>query len=196
MAVVVGLAAAGEIKHQQIFRARQGQVDPLAVGGEACSERVGDDLAAVADAWQVDLQKELFSFIDPLFLLIEIDDGDGRKDGALKLEGVIEAPQHMRQPGLAAIGGEGDAIEQARQSLRVARRVAMGLGQGNELGLGKRRSFGAVAKLGEIIDGELAGHGVGEQQAIVVGQGQPAGCLGSGHFQLQLARCVVGLQAS
>ncbi len=72
----------------------------------------------------------------------------------------------------------------------------MGLGQGDEFGLGQGGALGAVAKLGEIIDGELAGHGVGEQQAIIVGQRQSAGCLCSGHIQLQLARCVIGLQAT
>ncbi len=72
----------------------------------------------------------------------------------------------------------------------------MGFSQSNELGLGKRRSLGAVAKLGEIIDGELACHGVGEQQAIVVGQGQSTGSLGSFCIQLEVARGVVGLQAS
>ncbi len=58
--VVVGLAAAGEVKHQQIFRASQRQIDSLAIGGKARRERVGDDLAAVADAWQIDLQKSCF----------------------------------------------------------------------------------------------------------------------------------------
>ena len=57
VAVAVLLAAARQVEYQQILRARQGQVDPLAVGGEARRERVGDDLAAVADAGQVDLQK-------------------------------------------------------------------------------------------------------------------------------------------
>ena len=103
--VAVGFAAARQVEHQQIFRARQGQIDPFAIGGEARGEGVGDDLAAVADAGQIDLQEELLSFIHPLFLLIQIYDGDGRKDCALKLEGVIEAPEHMRQPGFAAIGG-------------------------------------------------------------------------------------------
>ncbi|MNK69087.1 hypothetical protein D3C87_884670 [compost metagenome] len=37
---------------------------------------------------------------------------------------------------------------------------------------------------------------MGEQQAIIVGQRQPAGCLGDGHIQLELARAVVGLQAA
>ncbi|MNY07651.1 hypothetical protein D3C86_1404660 [compost metagenome] len=134
--VAVGFTAARQVEHQQIFRARQGQIDPFAIGGEARGEGVGDDLAAVADVWQVDLQKELLSFIYPLFLLIEIDDGDRREDGALELEGVVEAPEHVRQPGFAAIGGEGDAVQQARQSLGVARRVAVGLRQGDELGLG------------------------------------------------------------
>ncbi|MNH17908.1 hypothetical protein D3C79_775960 [compost metagenome] len=55
VAVAVGFAAARQVKHQQILRARQGQVDPLAVGGEARRKRIGDDLAAVADAGQVDL---------------------------------------------------------------------------------------------------------------------------------------------
>ncbi|MOA52159.1 hypothetical protein D3C78_1754060 [compost metagenome] len=53
--VAVGFAAAREIKHQQILGARQGQIDPFAIGGEARREGVGDDLAAVAEAWQVDL---------------------------------------------------------------------------------------------------------------------------------------------
>ena len=72
MAVAVLLAAARQVEHQQIFGTRQRQVDPLAVGGEARREQVGDDLAAVADAGQVDLQEELLSFIDPLLLFIEI----------------------------------------------------------------------------------------------------------------------------
>ncbi len=72
----------------------------------------------------------------------------------------------------------------------------MGLGQGDESGLGQSGALGAVAEFGEIIDGELARHGMGEQQAIIVGQSEPAGCLCSDHIQLQLARCVVGLQAS
>ncbi|MNS62609.1 hypothetical protein D3C72_956780 [compost metagenome] len=199
--VAVGFAAARQVKYQQILRARQGQIDPLAIGGEARCERIGDDLAAVADAGQVDLQEELLSFIYPLFLFIEIYDGDRREDGALELEGVVEAPEHVRQPGFAAIGGEGDAVQQARQSLGVARRVAVGLRQGDELGLGQDGleqggTLGAIAKLGEIIDGELAGHGVGEQQAIVVGQGKPAGRLGSLCIQLELARAVIGLQTT
>ncbi|MNR22625.1 hypothetical protein D3C85_1395890 [compost metagenome] len=36
---------------------------------------------------------------------------------------------------------------------------------------------------------------MGEQQAIVVGQRQSAGCLGDGHIQQELARAVVGLKA-
>ncbi|MNM40834.1 hypothetical protein D3C81_516410 [compost metagenome] len=196
VAVAVLLAAAREVEHQQVLGARQGQIDTLAVGGEARRERVGNDLAAVADVWQVDLQKELLSFIYPLFLLIEIDDGDRREDGALKLEGVVETPQHMGQPGFAAIGGEGDAIEQARQALGVAWCGAVGLGQGDEAGFGQGRAFGTLLKPGEIIDGELARHGVGEQQVIVVRQGQPARGLGSFCIQLELARAVVGVQAS
>ena len=114
---------------------------------------------------------------------------------------MVETPQHVGQPGFAAIGGEGDAIQQARQALRVAWGVAVGLGQGDELGLGQGGveqggTLGTAAQFGEIIDGKLAGHGVGEQQAIVVGQGQPARGFGSGHIQLQLARRVIGLQAS
>ena len=93
--VAVGFTAARQVEHQQIFRARQGQVDPLAIGGEARGEGVGDDLAAVADAWQIDLQEELLALVYPFLLLIEIYDGDGREDGALKLEGVVEAPEHM-----------------------------------------------------------------------------------------------------
>lgn len=187
VAVAVLLATAGEIEHQQILGARQGQVDPLAVGCEARRERVGDDLAAVADARQVDLQEELLSFIYPLFLLIEIYDGDGRKDGALKLEGVVETPQHMWQPGFAAIGGDSDAIEQARQALGVARRIAVGLGQRDQVRFGQGGAFGSALKLAEIIDGELARHGVGEQQTVVVGQRQPARGFGTGRIQLQSA---------
>ncbi|MNP45876.1 hypothetical protein D3C76_1398360 [compost metagenome] len=102
----------------------------------------------------------------------------------------------MGQPGFAAIGGEGDAIEQARQALGVAWCGAVGLGQGDEAGFGQGRAFGALLKPGEIIDGELARHGVGEQQVIVVRQGQPARGLGSFCIQLELARAVVGVQAS
>ena len=72
----------------------------------------------------------------------------------------------------------------------------MGLGQGDEAGFGQGRAFGALLKPGEIIDGELARHGVGEQQAIVVRQGQPARGLGSFCIQLELARAVIGLQAT
>lgn len=53
-----------------------------------------------------------------------------------------------------------------------------------------------MAKLGEIIDGELSGHGVSEQQAIVVGQGQSTGSLGGFCIQLEVACGVIGLQAS
>ena len=195
VAVAVLLAAARQVEHQQVFGTRQGQVDPLAIGGEARRERVGDDLAAVADAGQVDLQEELFSFIDPLLLFIEIDDGDGREDGALKLEGVIETPEHVGQPGFAAIGGEGDTVQQARQALGVARGIAVGFRQGDELGLGQSSPLSVLLKLGKIIDGELAGHGVGEQQAIVVGQCQPAGSLGGFCIQLEVARPVISLKA-
>ena len=37
---------------------------------------------------------------------------------------------------------------------------------------------------------------MGEQQAIVIGQRQPAGCLGGLCIQLEVARAVIGLQSA
>ncbi|MNG98470.1 hypothetical protein D3C79_576130 [compost metagenome] len=71
----------------------------------------------------------------------------------------------------------------------------MGLGQGDQFGIGQGRLICGALACAEVIDGELTRHGVGQQQPIVVGEGQPARGLGGSQIQLEAAIHIIGLQA-
>ncbi|MNZ99777.1 hypothetical protein D3C78_1191160 [compost metagenome] len=70
----------------------------------------------------------------------------------------------------------------------------MGLGQGDQAGPGQGRGIERVFELAEIVDGQLAGHGVSQQQAIVIGERQPARGFGGRHIQPESAVQIIGLQ--